>query len=243
MKIKEKDNIHLFPRTIPLRWHTVCWLSSSLFLVFVYFLLLQVSVSDRNWFPAPTFRVFYFETILSFIASVRCVEWANGYFWVIIAAMFVCLRLLRDDLCLSCRPVLCQWARQCSGFLLPGSPLLCIRNIIPFSGGGEQSLRVDVIQSPSCVLCPSSVPWCVVTMSDRNHLLWWDEGAGHSLSSNNCLCLGQCAGAGWWPVTWRGLGATLSHRSQLLARPGRPNTLPAMHYGKERGTRPTLGWS
>ena len=34
----------------------------------------------------------------------------------------------------ACRPVLCQWARQCSGFLLPGSPLYCIRNIIPFSG-------------------------------------------------------------------------------------------------------------
>ena len=78
-------------------------------LVFVYFLLLQVSGSDRNWFPAPTFRVFYFE-ILGFIASVRCVEWANCYFWVIIAAMFVCLRLLRDDLCLSLQTSQDQWS-------------------------------------------------------------------------------------------------------------------------------------
>ena len=107
--------------TIPQRWHSVCWLSSSLFLLFVYFLLLQVSASDRNWFPVLQLCVYSILrfSFTQFIASVRCVEWANCYFWVIIAAMFVCLCLARDDLCLAHRPV----AWHCSGFLLPGSAI------------------------------------------------------------------------------------------------------------------------
>lgn len=170
---KKENDIHLFPMTIPQRWHSVCWLSSSLFLVFVYFLLLQVSASDRNWFPVLQLCVYSILrfSFTQFIASVRCVEWANCYFWVIIAAMFVCLCLARDD-------------------LLPGPQTGClalqwfsfarVRNIFPFSGERRISDKSSSqCLSYVCVKCPLVL--VMVTMSDRNHLLW-DEG-GHSLAT------------------------------------------------------------
>ena len=117
----------------------------------------------------------------------------------------------------ACRPVLCQWARQCSGFLLPGSPLYCIRNIIPFQR------RTEVMWSNPPPLCLSSsvCPWCVVTMSDRNHLWVWDEG-GHSLAT----IVYVWASAGVALVT-SDLAGTLSHTESPEPAPGMAG--PARH--------------
>ena len=83
--------------------------------MFVYFLLLQVSASDRNWFGAPTFRVFYFEIQLA---------------WVLLPVFDVLSeQIVTSELLLrQCLSVLTEmtfaWsgARQCSGFLLPSVP-------------------------------------------------------------------------------------------------------------------------
>ena len=108
--------------------------------------------------------------------------------------MFVCLD--RDDLCLARSPAL-----QC--FLLPSVPA-------PHPQYYSFQRREDLWQIPS--LAPSSVPsaapgvrWCVVTMSDRNHLLW-DEG-GHSLATIVYVWPGvRVVLAPVWPVTRRGGG-------------------------------------
>lgn len=149
--------------TIPQRWHSVCWLSSSLFRVFVYFLLLQVSASDRNWFPVLQLCVYSILrfSFTQFIASVRCVEWANCYFWVIIAAMFVCLCLARDDLCLAHRPV----AWHCSGFLLPGSAIFFL--------SAERERRVSEESLINFPHKASSVPVkCPLVLCGDGHNEW-----------------------------------------------------------------------
>ena len=129
--------------TIPLWWHNVCWLSSSL-----YSRVCLLSVTPSFCFRQELVRcsnfpciLFWDSACLGFIASVRCVEWANCYFWVIIAAMFVCLD--RDDLCLA------SGVRHCSGFLLPSVPA-------PHPQYYSFQRREDLWQIPSLapLLCP-----------------------------------------------------------------------------------------
>ena len=111
--------------------------------MFVYFLLLQVSASDRNWFGAPTFRVFYFEIQLA---------------WVLLPVFDVLSeQIVTSELLLrQCLSVLTEmtfaWPAESATavvFFCLQSPLH-IRNIIPFSGEkiGDKS--------PPCP--PASVP-------------------------------------------------------------------------------------
>ena len=75
--------------------------------------------------PAPTFRVFYFEIQLAWVLLPE--------FDVLSEQIVTSELLLRQCLSVSafwemtfawaCRPVRTSGARQCSGFLLPGSPL------------------------------------------------------------------------------------------------------------------------
>ena len=185
-----------FLTTIPLWWHNVCWLSSSL-----YSRVCLLSVTPSFCFRQELVRcsnfpciLFWDSACLGFIASVRCVEWANCYFWVIIAAMFVCLD--RDDLCLARSPPL-QW------FSFAFSPRST--SAILFLSAERRSVT-NPLTGPSSV--PSEAPgvmWCVVTMSDRNHLLW-DEG-GHSLATIVYVWPGvRVVLAPVWPVTRRGGG-------------------------------------
>ena len=166
--------------TIPQRWHSVCWLSSSLFRVFVYFLLLQVSASDRNWFPVLQLCVYSILrfSFTQFIASVRCVEWANCYFWVIIAAMFVCLGE-RDDLWLA--------SAQSSKCPEPGTAVVffcrpCSTSAISLHSAERKNFLSSVkslhnsLFIPQCETAGLFIEVVLVTMSDSNHLLW-DEVA------------------------------------------------------------------
>ena len=208
---------------------THCLLTLIFIIPRVYFLLLQVSASDRNWFPCSNFPcILCWVSAFGFIASVRCVEWANCSFWVIIAALFVCLLVVRDDLCpaLPCRPVtlapttavvfFCPGPRSTSA--LEGKSLL---------------LTIPHPDSPVPMRCPRCL--AVVTMSevsDRNHLLW-DEG-GHSLATIVYVWpVGAPAAALVVTRTWRGtepdwVTPRTRAGSPLPAMPGLQSLAPAL---------------
>ena len=173
---------------------------------------------------------FWFRQELVPCSNFPCILFWDSWFYCQCSMCWVSKLLLLSyycgNVCLS--PPFERWplpepADQ-SGPVEPGNAVVffCpgpryIRNIIPFSG--EKSL---LLMWSDARVCLSSVPWCVVmvTMSDRNHLLW-DEG-GWPHSSNNCLCLAGEASAGWWPVTCQGDWATLSHHTEAPGncRPG-----------------------
>ena len=105
---KENDNIHLFPYdnspVMTQRLLTLIFIIFSCLFTFCYYkFLLPTGIGSCSNFPCI---LFWDSACLGFIARVRCVEWANCYFWVIIAAMFVCQD--RYDLCLVRSPAL-QW--------------------------------------------------------------------------------------------------------------------------------------
>ena len=149
---KKENDIHLFPMTIPQRWHSVCWLSSSLFLVFVYFIyskfLLPTGIGSQSsnfacilfWDSAlhsllPVFDVLSEQIVTSELLLRQCLS---------------VFALPEMTFCLARRPA----AWHCSGFLLPGSAifflsaerrvskeslinLLCLCQVSPGAGDGH----------------------------------------------------------------------------------------------------------
>ena len=195
---------------------------------------------------------FWFRQELVPCSNFPCILFWDSWFYCQCSMCWVSKLLLLSyycgNVCLS--PPFERWplpepADQ-SGPVEPGNAVVffCpgpryIRNIIPFSG--ENSLWCMWSDARVCL---SSVPWCMmmVTMSDRNHLLW-DEG-GWPHSSNNCLCLAgasaaSAAGDQWlargtephWVTTLRLLAIAAPARH--IAGNGRP--LPLAMPGTSSG--------
>ena len=155
---KKENDIHLFPMTIPQRWHSVCWLSSSLFLVFVYFIyskfLLPTGIGSQSsnfacilfWDSAlhsllPVFDVLSEQIVTSELLLRQCLS---------------VFALPEMTFCLARRPA----AWHCSGFLLPGSAIF-------FLSAERRVSKESLMNLPhnASPLSVSSVPWC----------WWWSQ--------------------------------------------------------------------